>query len=332
MKELTRRNCELLIENRNRVKAVFSWTGGLLNLACAGIFTARGKTADESVLEDCKDLLKQKVGVFSNFRSTARSPIAAMLAAGGSPEQTLENGLLVYQLLKKDFWASVYLPLAAMIIAQTAQPSRYEEIASRTRTIYERMKKEHPFLTSGEDSTFCALMALSEKTDDGMLEDAGQCYQGLKPHFFSSDAVQSLSNVLALCGGRPDAKCEKTIELFEKLKAAGHKYGTGYELPTLGVWAMSGGDSDEIVQEIAEIDDWLSQQKGFGLFGGVPRRQRLMYAGMVAQKDYLNEEAMQTAAVNGTISLIVAQEAAMYAAVAASSAAAAAAASSSSSG
>lgn len=47
-----------------------------------------------------------------------------------------------------------------------------------------------------------------------------------------------------------------------------------------------------------------------------------MYAGIVAQRDYLNEEAIQTAAVNGTISLIAAQEAAIYAAVAASSAAA----------
>lgn len=119
------------------------------------------------------------------------------------------------------------------------------------------------------------------------------------------------------------------IELFEKLKTAGHKYGTGYELPTLSVLSMSGGNVDELVQEIAEIDDWLSQQKGFGVFSGIGREQRLMYAGIMAQKYYLNEEAMQAAAVNGTISLIVTQEAAMYAAVAASSAAAAAAASSS---
>ncbi|HBN80114.1 MAG TPA: DUF4003 domain-containing protein [Ruminococcaceae bacterium] len=330
MKEQTRRNCEQLVENRNRMKSVFSWDSGLLNLACASIFTAKGRTVDESVLEDCKKLLKQKVGFFSNFRSAARSPIAAMLAANSNPEQALENGLLVYRLLKKDFWTSAYLPLAAMIIAQMAQPSRYEGIASRTRIIYDRMKKEHPFLTSGEDSTFCALMALSDQTDDRMMEDAGQCYQKLKPDFFSSNAVQSLCHVLALCDGQPDTKCEKTMELFEKLKAAGYKYGTNYELPTLGVLAMSGGDSDEIVREIAEIDDWLSQQKGFGLFSGITRKQRLMYAGIVAQRDYLNEEAMQTAAVNGTISLIVAQEAAMYAAVAASSAAAASAAASSS--
>lgn len=331
MREQTRRNCEQLIENRNRIKSVFSWDSGLLNLACASIFTAKGRTADESVLEDCKNLLKQKVGVFSNFRSTARSPISALLATSSNPEQTLENGLLVYQLLKKDFWTSTYLPLAAMIIAQMAQSSQYEGIASRTRTIYDRMRKEHPFLTSGEDSTFCALMALSEKRDDVMIEDAEQCYQNLKPNFFSSNAVQSLSHVLALCDGQPDMKCRKTMELFEKLKVAGHKYGTDHELPTLGVLAMSGGNSDEIVQEIAEIDDWLSQQKGFGLFSSITRKQRLMYAGIVAQRDYLNEETLQTAAVNGTISLIVAQEAAMYAAVAASSAAAAAAGSSSSS-
>lgn len=322
MKEQTRRNCEQLIENRNRVKSVFSWDGGLLNLACAGIFTAKGKAVNEMVLEDCKNLLKQKVGIFSNFRSTAQSPITAMLAASSNPKQTLENGLLVYKLLKKDFWTSCYLPLTAMIIAQMAQPSRYEEIASRTRTIYDRMKKEHPFLTSGEDSTFCALMALSEKTDDMMIEDAEQCYHNLKPNFFSSNTVQSLSHVLALCDGRADVKCGKTMELFEKLKASGHKYGTNYELSTLGVLAMSGGNSDEIVQEITEIDDWLSQQKGFGFFSNITRKQRLMYAGIVAQRDYLNEEAIQTAAVNGTISLIAAQEAAIYAAVAASSAAA----------
>lgn len=330
MKEQTRRNCERLIENRDRIKSVFSWDSRLLHLTCASIFTAKGRTVDESVLEDCKNLLKQEVGVFSNFRGAARSPISAMLATSADPKQALENGLLAYQLLKKDFRTSSYLPLAAMILAQMAPPSRYEGIASRTRALYDRMKREHPFLTSGEDSTFCALMALSEKTDDEMIEDAEQCYRILKPNFFSSNAVQSLSHVLALCDGRPDTKCKKTMELFEKLKAAGRRYGTDYELPTLGVLAMSGGNPDEIVQEIAEIDDWLSRQKGFGLFSGIAKKQRLMYAGIVAQRDYLKEETMQTAAVNGTISLIIAQEATMYAAVAASSAAAAAAGASSS--
>lgn len=328
MKEETRRNCEQFIENRNRIKSVFPWNGELLNLACAGIFTMRSKTVEEPILENCKNMLKQKVSFFSNFRGTAQSPIAAMLTAGVNPEQTLENGLLVYQQLKKDFWTSTYLPLVAMIIAQIAQPSQYEGIASRTRTIYDLMKKKHPFLTSGEDSAFCALMALSEKPDEMLIEDAEECYQNLKPNFFSSNAVQSLSHVLALCDGLPDMKCGKTMELFERLRAEGRKYGTDYELPTLGILAMSGENLDEIVREILEIDAYLSQQKGFGFFSSVSRKQRLMYAGILSQRDYLNEESMQAAAVNGTISLIAAQQAAMCAAVAASSAAAASASSS----
>ncbi len=328
MKEQTQRNCKLLIENRNRAKSVFRWDGGLIHLACAGICTARGLVIDETVLEASKELLREKVGVFSNFRSTARSPIATMLAVSGNPNRMLEQGLFVYQLLKQDFWTSAYLPLASMVIAQMAEPARYEAVAVRTRTIYRRMKEEHPFLTSSEDSAFCALMALSERTDDALIGDAERCYQTLKPHFFSSNAVQALSHVLALCIGAPEIKCQKTLELFEALRAAGCKYGTSYELPTLGVLAMSGGNLMEMAREIAEVDSWLSEQSGFGFFSSVSRKQRLMYAGIVTMGDYLGEETMQTAAINGTISLLVAQQAAMCAAVASSSAAAASASSS----
>lgn len=328
MKAETLRNCEQLIENRNRIKSVFSWDGQLLNLACATVFLIRRKTVDQSILENCKNMIKENVSIFSNFRGTAKSPIVAMLASTSNPEKTLENGLLVYELLKKDFWTSAYLPLAAMVIAQMAESSEYEKITSRTRSIYNLMKREHPFLTSSEDSAFCALMALSEKSDEMLIEDSEQCYQNLKTNFFSSNAVQSLSHVLALCDGLPEVKCAKTMELFEKLRAAGYKYGTDYELPTLGILAMSGGNLDDITGEIIDIDAWLSQQNGFGFFSSISRKQRLMYAGIIAQRDYLNEESMQTA-VNGTISLMVAQEAAMCAALAASAAASNAASSSS---
>lgn len=318
MKAQTLKNCEQLIENRNRIKSIFPWDGGLMNLACAGIFTVKGRKIDESVLRECKAFIKRKVSLFSNFRSTAESPIATLLAVSDNPKQLLENALLVYRMLKKDFWSSDYLPFAAMIIAQMATPTFYEGIAARTREIYNRIKKEHPFLTSSEDSTFCALMALSQKADDTILLDAEQCYRRLKPHFFSANAVQSLSHTLALCDGESNAKCQKTMVLFRKLKESGHEYGTDYELSTLGVLAVSDYALDEIVHEIIEIDNWLSYQKGFGFFSSITRKQRLMYAGILAQRNCLNEETMQTAAINGTVSLIIAQQAAMYTAVVAS--------------
>lgn len=321
MNEQTLRNCELLIANRDKIKAVFAWDGGLMHLTCAEIYTSKGKMVDSDTLENCKRLLKSKVGMFSTFRGMVASAITTMLAVSDNPEETLENGVKVYELLKKHFFSSDYLPLAAMAIAQMAEPYQYEQIAVRTRTIYNLMKENHPFLTSSEDSAFCALMALSEKTDAELITDAEKCYTMIKAKIMSSNAVQSLGNVLALCDGCAEEKCEKTIQLYEKFKAAGHKYGTDYELPTLGVLAMSGENLDMIVKETIEIDEWLAGQKGFGFWGSVTKKQRLMYAAILAQRDFINIEPMQTAALGSVVALMVAQQAAMCAATAATIAA-----------
>ena len=321
MNERTLDRCKNLIKNKETMKSAFAWEDGLTHLACAGIFINKEQTANEEVLLQCKDILKRNTGIFSNFKSTAKPMIVAMLAANENPQLLMERGLKVYDLLKEEFMSSVYLPIAAMIIAQYADETRYAELAQRTRRIYKQMRADHPFLTSGEDSTFCALMALLDKPDEVLLGDAEECYKILKSNFFSSNAVQSLSHVLAMCDGEPEIKCQRTMELFQKLKKAGHKYGTSYELPTLGVLAMADGNQDEIVAEMVEIDQWLSEQKGFGFFSSISAKQRLMYAGMIAQQDYINDKMMQSAAVNGVISLIVAQQAAMCAAITASAAA-----------
>ena len=317
MNERTLARCKNLIKNKETMKSAFAWEDGLTHLACAGIFINKEQTANEEMLLQCKDILKRNTGIFSNFKSTAKPMIVAMLAANENPQLLMERGLKVYDLLKEEFMSSVYLPIAAMIIAQYADEARYAELAQ----IYKQMRADHPFLTSGEDSTFCALMALLDKPDEVLLGDAEECYKILKNNFFSSNAVQSLSHVLAMCDGEPENKCQKTMELFQKLKEAGHKYGTSYELPTLGVLAMADGNQDEIAAEMAEIDQWLSEQKGFGFFSSISAKQRLMYAGMIAQQDYINDKMMQSAAVNGVISLIVAQQAAMCAAITASAAA-----------
>lgn len=321
MNERTLARCKNLIKNKETMKSAFAWEDGLTHLACAGIFINKEQTANEEMLLQCKDILKRNTGIFSNFKSTAKPMIVAMLAANENPQLLMERGLKVYDLLKEEFMSSVYLPIAAMIIAQYADEARYAELAQRTRRIYKQMRADHPFLTSGEDSTFCALMALLDKPDEVLLGDAEECYKILKNNFFSSNAVQSLSHVLAMCDGEPENKCQKTMELFQKLKEAGHKYETSYELPTLGVLAMADGNQDEIAAEMAEIDQWLSEQKGFGFFSSISAKQRLMYAGMIAQQDYINDKMMQSAAVNGVISLIVAQQAAMCAAITASAAA-----------
>ena len=308
MKQETMNYCNMLIQNRNVFREAFMWEDGLSCLAGAGIFTKGDQMADADTLKSCKKILSQKVGMFSNFAGVARIPVVAMLAASDRPEQLMAQGLEIYKRLKKDFIGSPYLPLAAMMIAQMTEEESYEKMAVRTRTLYKRMKEEHPFLTKSEDSPLCALLAFSEKTDDALIFDMEKCYDLLKNEFFSGNAVQSLTHVLSLFEEPAELKCEKTMQLFHALKDAGRKYGTNYELPTLGVLAMTQVPVKEIVQEIIEIEEWLSKQKGFGLWSNVTQKQRRMYAGMLAQKDYIKVDAIQTTAVSSALTMVLAQE------------------------
>lgn len=315
--------CGSFIQNRDIIKGAFPWESAYLHPLCAAVFADRGRTADRERLHECRDLLKEKTGLFSDFRSTAKLPMIAMMAADRDPEDKLSRALQVYDALKEHFWGSQYLPVASMIIADDVEPARYEELAARTRRIYERMRDEHPFLTSGEDSVFAAMLALSALTEEQVVEETEACYDLLKPEFFSRNAVQSLSHVLALGEGSAQDKCGAVVGLYQGLKERGCRYGTEYELATLGVLALLPDDPGAVMADVMEADDFLSGQKGYGILG-LSRKQRLMHAGMLVTSDRIGRsDAMRTAAVGSTLSLIAAQQAAMCAAIVASSAAAA---------
>lgn len=321
MNETVKNRCELLMYNWNQAKSAFSFENGMTTMTCANIFTSKDKKSNVEMLKQYKRTLKEKAGFFSDFRSHAMIPIIAIVATSDTPEKTLDYGMEIHGMLKKHFWSSSYLPVAAMMIATMAEPGKFSEIVEKTNAIYKKMKSEHPFLTSSEDSAFCALLAMSDKSIDELIYDMEKCYGLLKNKFFSSNAVQSLSHVLALGNGVPELKCEKTMAIFNSIKEKGYKYGTEYELSTLGVLAMIDVSTEELVERIIEVDTWLSEQKGFGFFGSFTKKQRLMLAAMMVQRDYIQSDTMQTASINGTIALLIAQQVAICAAAASAAAA-----------
>lgn len=322
--------CNNFIYNRDAIKSSFHWESEYIYPVCAAVYVDKRRMVDVNYMSYCRDMLKANTGIFSNFRGNAKLALTAMLAVEGDPQVKMQQALQVYNLLKGYFFASEYLPLASMIIVNMVEPMQYQNIVARTRHIYELMKAEHPFLTGGEDSVMAALLAMSSLTDEQVVQEMSACYQNLKGSFFSGNAVQSLSHVLSLGEGSPQEKCGRTLELFQALKNRGCKYGTSYELATLGVLALLPVDLGQLVQDIMEVDAFLSGQRGYGFFG-VGRKQRLMHAAMLVSSDYIDQgasPAMNSAAITGTISLIAAQQAAVCAAIAASSAAAASSASS----
>ena len=319
--------CRLLVENRNIIKSEFSFESAYVYPLGASILAAKNKTADVDAISSCLSLLKDRTGIFSSFRGISKLATVISLSVSPNPERKMDDMLFIYEELKDYFWSSYYLSIAASAIADMAQPSQYQDIIQRTSMIYKRMKSAHPLLTSGEDSAFAALLALSGLDNDHIEEEMELCYDILRPNFFSGNAVQSLSHILALGEDPADQKCQKAIDIFEYLKANGYKYGTGYELSTLGTLALLDIDMKTLAADIMDADDFLSNEKGFGNFLGIGSRQRLMYAGLMTMCDYIPDvQTMQTAALSGIVSLVIAQ----HAAIASSAAAASAAASSSS--
>lgn len=322
--ELTKR-CEMFIANRDIIKSEFAFESTYIYPLCAALFTSKGVYADAQALRASHTLLKRNTGLFSNFRGTAKMATVVSLALSDDPQDKMERLLFVYGMLKDVFWASEYLTVAASVITDLADRSQYEMIAAKTRAVYDRMKTAHPILTSGEDSAFAALLALSGLDDELIGQESERCYSLLKPEFFSGNAVQSLSHVLALGNEPAQQKCCRVMQLFSSLKSQGYKYGTGYELPTLGALVLTDSEIEPIAKNIAEADDFLKSQKGFGAMG-VGAKQRLMYAGILVMNGILpGEQTMEIAALNGIVSLIIAQHAAICAAVSASAAASAAA-------
>lgn len=324
MKESLNNKCKLFIENRDVFKAAFPMENSYLYPVCASFFVDRGELANVERLKEMRALLKSRVNVFSNFRSSAELSIISMLALDNDPVTHIDSAMEVYGELKEYFFSSEYLPVAAMIISGDVERERYGEICARTRRIYDLMRERHPMLTSGEDSVFVAMLALSEKSDEEIVEESECCYLALKEHFFNKDAVQSLSFVLALAddGMRTASdKCRDTVRLFESLKEKKYRYGTDNELATLGILAMLPCGEDETVRDIIETYEFLKTQKGYGFFG-VGRAQTLMHAAMIVSSEHLGgTTAMQGAAVGSTLSLIAAQHAAICTAIAASVAA-----------
>lgn len=142
MRDEVRRRCELLIQNRDTVQEAFKWGNGLLNLSAAYMITSKEKHADVTKLKLCKDLIKEKTGMFSNFKGNAHCAITAMLSVSSDAESLLADGLQVHKMFKGKLWDSAYLPMAAMSIARLAAKERYEEIVEKTKEIYDRIKKE----------------------------------------------------------------------------------------------------------------------------------------------------------------------------------------------
>lgn len=282
MQEELKRKCDQLIENYNRIRAGNRFEYESFLTAGAAMFLTKGVQVDAEHLGMCRKLLKQRKGIFSDFRGIAEFIVCCKMALADDPETYLEQLDRVYGDLKS-FFSDQQTLLAAMVIVDLAEPAQQAAAAEKARSIYKEMRSAHPWLTSNEDMPFAALMAVTGKDGASLYEEAEKNYELLKENLrASSESRQMLSHILAIYPGHAERKCEKLCRIDSGLREAKHALSRDRYLSILGTLTDSALSEEALVQMICEADDYLKQFKPFhGLFGVGSDVRRMMAVQMV---------------------------------------------------
>ena len=285
---------ELLAANKKAIDKGFYFEMGISQVVAGLLFASAGKEADIERMKEARAILKKKAGVFSAFRDATELVILARMATAPDMERYIDDLIDVFNVLMKGkVFEDSYMVLTAMIIVDRGRKADAESIKNATNEIMRRMSKRHPILTSSEDLALAALLAMSGRDIDAVMNDMEECYVYTKKELklrAEANSIQALSQILALTEGDMKAKCDKVAELFAAFKEHGSKFGTYLEFPALGTLLDVQVPTEVLVPEIIEAADFLKKNKGFGGLS-MDKKTRLMFAALLASEVYTSGRA-----------------------------------------
>jgi hypothetical protein len=322
---------DLMIENFYELKDNFKWDTQLLKHFGAMIHATKGKKVNTDRLQEIKKYIKDETSWTSYFRSTNQFIFANLLSFEEDYKNCFRDMQTVYGKLKSaGFKNSPYLPLASYTLVKEADREQWDNKIQKMRGFYDKMKKNHFWLTSSDDYVFAAVLAASDLDIEQTSQRIENCYNLLsKEKFYKGNDLQTLSHILAIGEEEDSYKCSKAVRLYNKL--SDEKCKLQYNgLATLGVLTLVAQDIDEIVRDIKEVQDYIYEQDGYG-YWSIAKSMRIILASTLVSDYYVDEAkrgVLQITLGNSINAIIIAQQQAAVAAACAASAAAASASSS----
>ncbi|MDT0125395.1 DUF4003 family protein [Paenibacillus sp. RRE4] len=313
---------ELFVSNTLILKKPFKWQHPIMRRLAALLYVVENKSIDPEAIQQTNDLMKQHTKRFSAFRGPSSFHFAAMLSLTTDQLARLQHTIQVHDLLKEiKFRNSDYLVMAAYQIAAQGQPEQFQHTVKRAKLFYDRMKKEHPFLTGHDDYIFTAMLALSDLELDTAITHMEQLYRELKPHFSAKNSVQTLTQILVIGDGGSEVS-ERLLALSEAFRSKNHRMDKTYTLPSLALFALLPVEINLLVDQVVETYDWLRTQEGFGAWS-INKQELLLFSSAltaIQHVESLQNEILTTSMSTTITNIIIAQQAAMTAAAAAAAA------------
>ncbi|MDO4650368.1 MAG: DUF4003 family protein, partial [Eubacteriales bacterium] len=316
--------CEAMINNKNKLKEVLKWEDSRILTVCASLYLHADRSVDGSRIEYCKKQIKSNASIFSEIRGMALSVITCMIDIRGGEPQHFEQLMTAYKTLRKEFHSSPLLAIGAEILAENFEPAQYAAVTEKAKKLYKIMQKNHPFVTGSDDYLMCILLAQAERDETIIGNEVEDCFTELKKLGMKggSNALQSVSCALALYDESVESKSQKVVSLYNEIRDHHMKYDKTYGLPMLAVLSQLDVTTEEICSDLADTNEWLKKQKGFGLLMG--ESTRMMYAALLVSQSYSKDQNASASVASSVLAAMIAEQLAIVACIAATSSASAA--------
>jgi len=309
MKQSLQARCEAQIRNETAMRKAAKIEYEPVLKLCAMMHVNAGREVDPERMKECAQILKNKAGIFSNFRGTLQRVVVAKMALAEDPDAYIDSVMDIYGQLK----AGRKLPgemfaMAATTIVDNCPAEKRAEVVEKTRDTYVRVKEAHPFLTDESDLSLIALMIMAGKDPGQAAEEAEGLFRAMKEEYkIGSDVAQSAAMVLALSDKPADRKLKDFFGLYDACREAKHATARDKAMVIYAAFAAADFSLDETVAAIGETDDWLKGQKGYGAFALGSSERRLFAAATVLEDMQAGSEASATA-VTGAVAQNIVEE------------------------
>lgn len=265
MEELIKIKLDRLIELFQQVSSEYKWEGSLTNHFAALTYTLNNRGFDKEKIEDVRDHMKKTTGMFSNYRGTSKIILSSLLACQyDNPKQEFDK-IINYDKRMKEagFKNNMYLPIANYALLASCSEEWVDTRINKALEIYSEMKKNHFWLTGGDDYPLSILLANSDDSVKTIIDNMEECYKLLNENGFGkTNGLQFLSHILGFRQEENKVKVLRCKEIFDRLKDNKMKvYSSGYAI--IGFLSILGDKGYEAVDQVIEVVKVLKTTKKY---------------------------------------------------------------------
>ncbi len=313
MKTIYESKINTLISHHQTLKKAFKWEHDLNLHLVALNYVLNNRSVTPDRLKEAQQFIKENTGLFSSFRGTNLFAICGLVVSENDMALSrLKTMMANVEVAKKSgFKNNNYLPAALYALDKVYDGTDTETFLKKAHDLYKEMKRNHPFLTGGDDYALAIILANS----NGNPEEIEKNYKALAEAGFSkSNGLQMMSHILTLSDMETENLTKICVDIYHKLKENKLKINSTY-YPAIALMSLLPEDNTEDLIEVAQC---LKSQKGYKWLG---KGMNVLIASALIAGESINQ--IQNSMLSTTLqisiqSIIAAQIVALIAAVSAS--------------